>query len=164
MRRIILWRAMPRSTMELSWWTAILSYISLSISQKEMVLEPTKACTQRPRISPQICDAYIRQSYPVGRRTRSPCQQARHVQTPTGLAGKPLQGFQDRIGHEAFCMRRSGGTGRYCLQTSQPSESYEFTLTACGVKRSVPLMLPTQAHASNLSTGIMRTSSARHWT
>ena len=41
---IILWRAIPLSTIELSWWTAILSYISLSINQKDIVFDPTNAC------------------------------------------------------------------------------------------------------------------------
>lgn len=44
--RIILCRAMPLSTMLLGVCVAMLKYISWSMSQKEMVLEPTSACTE----------------------------------------------------------------------------------------------------------------------
>ena len=50
MRRIILCRAMPRSTTELGLSRDMASYMSLSINQKAMVLSPTKACKPELRL------------------------------------------------------------------------------------------------------------------
>ena len=43
MRRAILWRAMPRSTMRLLALVCMLKYISLSMSSKMKVFPPTRA-------------------------------------------------------------------------------------------------------------------------
>ena len=66
MRRIILCRAMPLSTTELGLSSDMASYMSLSISQKAMVLSPTKACKPEGLGFTDFSDVHVLVHQPEG--------------------------------------------------------------------------------------------------